>query len=573
MPIYSRLYVRVLLGAGLFATSASGQDKAEVSTKETAATFSAHVNIVTVPVVVRDRNSKPVDTFKKEDFLVFDNGKPQAIGRFSVEKKGASSADKPVPTATLPADGTGSGEPAENGPAIPDRFVAFIFDDLHLEFADLAQARKAALPYLSPDKTGPNTRIALFTTSGQNTVDFTNDLDKLREDLNRIIPRRREIGSRSSNCPPYISPYVADQILNKNNTSALQAIITEEYACLGGPPPTVSPQQIQGEAQQVLSSSEVETHTTLGVLRNIVKRMSGMPGQRTAVLVSPGYLITTGFQFELTEIINLAVRQNVVVNTLDARGLYTDSTLDASRASYPGSVAITMQALDRDDQLITGDVLGEIAEGTGGTWFHNNNDLGEGFRRTTAAPEVYYVIAYSPGDLKNDGRFHKIKVALKEAKGYSIQARHGYYAPTKKTDEADQVKEDLENAVFSRDEMHTIPVSLHTQFFKTTDTAATLAVITHIDLAHLRFRKNDGRNSDDVVVISALFDSNGNYVKANQKTLQLRLKDEHLDARLKSGVTLKSDFDVKPGAYLVRLVVRDTEGQEIASTNGSVEIP
>jgi hypothetical protein len=301
--------------------------------------------------------------------------------------------------------------------------------------------------------------------------------------------------------------------------------------------------------------------------------MSGMPGQRIAVLVSPGYLITTGFETELTEVINLAVRQNVVVNTLDARGLYTDATLDASRATYLSSVANTMQAFDRDDQLITGEVLGEIADGTGGTWFHNNNDLGEGFRRTTEAPEVYYVIAYSPGDLKNDGRFHKIKVALKDGKGFTIQARRGYYAPTKKTDEADQAKEDIESALFSRDEIHTIPVSVHTQFFKTTDTAAKLAVITHIDLAHLRLRKSEGRNSDDLVVVSALFDSNGNFVTANQETLQLRLKDEHLEARLKSGVTLKSDFDVKPGAYLVRLVVRDTEGQEIASTNGSVEIP
>lgn len=562
------------MGAALCAGLAPAQENAEVSTKETAATFSAHVNIVTVPVVVRDRNSNPVGTLKKEDFLVFDNGKPQVIGRFTVEKNGVSAAGvPPAVAAAAPPDSATPGEAAEKAPAIPDRFVAFIFDDLHLEFADLAQARKAVLPYLDPQKAGTNTRIALFTTSGQNVVDFTDDLAKLRDDLNRIIPRRREFGSRSANCPPYISPYVADQILNKNNQSAVQAIIVEEYACVGGPPPTIQPQQIEAEAQQVLSSSEVETHTTLGVLRNIVRRMSGMPGQRVAVLVSPGYLITTGFESELTEIINLAVRQNVVVNTLDARGLYTDATLDASRATYPGSVAITMQGFDRDDQLITGEVLGEIADGTGGTWFHNNNDLGEGFRRTTAAPEVYYVLAYSPGDLKNDGRFHKIKVALKEGKGFTIQARHGYYAPTKKTDEADQAKEDIENAVFSRDEIHTIPVTVHTQFFKTNDTAAKLAVITHIDLAHLRLRKSSGRNSDDLVVVSALFDSNGNYVTANQKTLELRLKDEHLEARLKSGVTLKSDFDVKPGAYLVRLVVRDTEGQEIASTNGSVEIP
>ncbi len=564
---------KVILALGFIAVGAIAQDTAEVSSKESVATFSARVNIVTVPVVVRDRNSNPVGTFKKEDFQIFDNGKPQLIGRFSVEKNGVSAANGTPNAPTLPSTELAApGEAAGKGPSIPDRFLAFIFDDLHLEFADLAQARKAVLPYLSPEKAGSNTRVALFTTSGLDIVDFTDDLEKLRADLNQIRPQRRIIGSSGSNCPPYISPYVADQILNMNNSSAIQAIAAEDTACLGGPPPTVSPQQVEGEARQVLSSAEVETHTTMGVLRNIVRRMAGMPGQRTAVLVSPGFLLTS-FRFDLTELINLAVRQNVVVNTLDARGLYTDATLDASRASHLSSVATILNGLDRDEQLVTGEVLGEIADGTGGTWFHNNNDLGEGFRRTTAAPEVYYVLAYSAGDLKNDGRFHKIKVVLKEAKGYTVQARRGYYAPNKKTNEADQVKEDIESAVFSRDEVHTIPITMHTQFFKTTDTAAKLSVITHIDLAHVRFRKADGRSSDNLVVISALFDNNGSYVTANQESLELHLKDEHLEARLKSGVTLKSNFDVKPGAYLVRLVVRDTEGQEIASTNGSVEIP
>jgi hypothetical protein len=38
------------------------------------------------------------------------------------------------------------------------------------------------------------------------------------------------------------------------------------------------------------------------------------------------------------------------------------------------------------------------------------------------------------------------------------------------------------------------------------------------------------------------------------------------------GLSVKSNFDVKPGSYLVRLVVRDTEGQ-IAAENGAIQIP
>jgi hypothetical protein len=56
------------------------------------------------------------------------------------------------------------------------------------------------------------------------------------------------------------------------------------------------------------------------------------------------------------------------------------------------------------------------------------------------------------------------------------------------------------------------------------------------------------------------------------KNLEMKLKDETL-ARLPSGITVKTNFDVKPGTYVVRLVVRDSEGQAMAAQNGAVEIP
>jgi len=53
----------------------------------------------------------------------------------------------------------------------------------------------------------------------------------------------------------------------------------------------------------------------------------------------------------------------------------------------------------------------------------------------------------------------------------------------------------------------------------------------------------------------------------------MRLRDETLANGLGSGITIRTSFDVKPGTYLVRLVVRDAEGQLMAATNGAVQIP
>ena len=92
-----------------------------------------------------------------------------------------------------------------------------------------------------------------------------------------------------------------------------------------------------------------------------------------------------------------------------------------------------------------------------------------------------------------------------------------------------------------------------------------------MDVKQLHFQKAAGRNQSDLTIVSAIFDRNGNFVAGIEKLLQLHLKDDTL-YRMSSGLTVKSNFDVKPGSYLVRLVVRDGHGQ-IAAENGAVEIP
>ena len=185
-----------------------------------------------------------------------------------------------------------------------------------------------------------------------------------------------------------------------------------------------------------------------------------------------------------------------------------------------------------------------------------------------------YLLAFEPQNLKTDGAFHPLKVTVNSRQKLAVQARRGYWAPTRSDDPVAASKQEIENAMFSRDEIHTLPVEMHTQLVKTDASGPKLDVLTSVDLKLLRLRKADDRNRNDVTIIASLFDDNGNFVVGAQKILQLRLKDETVQ-RLEHDppITIKTSFDVKPGTYVVRLVARDTEAQEITAENGAVTVP
>jgi hypothetical protein len=96
--------------------------------------------------------------------------------------------------------------------------------------------------------------------------------------------------------------------------------------------------------------------------------------------------------------------------------------------------------------------------------------------------------------------------------------------------------------------------------------------MTCVDVKHLQFRKVEDRNKDTLTITTGLFDRNGNYVSGVQKTVEMNLLDKTLEAMPASGVTVKTNFDVAPGSYVIRMVVRDSEGQTMAARNGVVQI-
>ena len=541
----------------------------EMATKEAPAIFKARVDMVSVPVVVRDNRGRIIGNLTKENFQVFDRGKSQEIVRFAVEKAGEQAAKAAKTVDTLPPEGDGSAK----APDVPERFVAYLFDDMHLKWADLVRSRDAVGRQLS---TLPKTdRAAIFTTSGQNNVDFTDDIGKLQADLLLLRNRSISTGGAINPCPD-ISYYMADLMINHNDPTVTSLAAQETQACLGLPDLKSAAPMAQGAAQQVLALGQQESHVTLAVFTDVVRHMAAMPGQRIVVLVSPGFFSPDMYQPDKNEIVNRAIKASVVINSLDARGLWTDPSLDASQSGHYSIQYQTAKAnYDRITAMVESDVLAEMAYGTGGSFFQNNNDLDAGVRQLAAVPEYHYVLAFAPQNLKYDGSFHTLKVTVKSNPPMSldITARKGYYAPKKASSAEETAKEEIEEALFSRDEMGDLPVELHTQYFKASEKDATIAVVCRMDPRHIQFRKTDGRNVNTLTVVSAVFDHNGNFISAIQKTLEIKMRDETMNKLMASGVmTLKTNFSVQPGSYMVRLVVRDSEGQLMSALNGAVAI-
>src|SRR5207245_5895438 len=124
--------------------------------------------------------------------------------------------------------------------------------------------------------------------------------------------------------------------------------------------------------------------------------------------------------------------------------------------------------------------------------------------------------------------------------------------------------------LYSQEQIGAVPVQLQTQFFKKDEAQARLAVLAHFDVKGIHFKKVQGRKHDQLTIISGIFDENGNFVTGLSKVVEMKLLDTTYSRLSRSGFTVKTSFDVKPGTYLVRLVVRDATGAQMAARNGAV---
>jgi VWFA-related protein len=441
MNVNIRLRPVVALGCLVLFSGAHSAAQQGNEAHDTTPKIEMSVNRVLVPVVVRDQQGRTVGGLKREDFQVFDNDKPRTVSAFTVEQRGSTEAGEGSATKSLPQPPA----PADAASPAPKRFIVLLFDDLNLSFADLAYAKKAGAKALD-GVLAESSIVVVVSTSGKTNSGWTHDSAKLQDAI-ESLQTQALYRPDESECPK-IYYYQADLIVNKNDTAALADAVAQLSSCrpiprsqggsttakpdavanMGREPQPAPEQELMVEnakmaANRVLSLGRRNLQTTYATMAQIVGRMATLPGQRIMILVSSGLPV---IQQELwageSQITDLAAQANVTISALDARGVYT-SSLTASDHNSHGSPKFRSDAI-----ASAGNTMAELADGTGGTFFHNSNDLGKGLKSLLEMPEVVYVLELSLDNVKPDGHYHSLKVNV-DREGVQLQARRGYLMP------------------------------------------------------------------------------------------------------------------------------------------------
>ena len=540
------------------------------------------MNLVLVPVVVRDAQGREVGNLTKNDFDIFDKGKRQSIASFTAVSRPLRAAQSPAsapavadtPRASAASAAATPGAAADNS----TRYVLYLFDDVHIRFAPMANIRDAALRHFQ-NNLAPGDHAAIYTFSGKPMLEFTGDRAKIADAVAKLN-WSPETGGGDAECPD-VSYYMADQVVIKNDEQALAALTSHTAAC-AHIPPDVAKGFAWSAANRALIVGMRNTNSALRTLRGAIRRLSGMPGQRLIMLASPGFFTQTDEAIKAkAELLDLAAKSEVVINALNVRGVVISPEEENVARSGGSSARRRPPTASSPAQLwlqyryenarTDDDLMKELAESTGGTVFHNNNDLGRGLEKLAAAPAFSYLLGFSPTALKTDGSFHSIKVRVAGRRGLNIEARPGYYALT--PDESEKAfSATVDDAIFSRDQIADIPVVVQTGYSKPyASETAKVQIVAKIDLTALHFREKAGRNADRLTVVAVLFDPDGAFVTGETKTVDLKLLDQTLSQK-DTSLTLRFDLDAKAGSYAVRLVIGEPSGKAMTALNRTVKI-
>jgi len=522
-------------------------------------TLKVQADLVEVGVVVRDARGRVVGGLQQSDFRILDDGKERPVTAFSVETSSAAAAASNGVARTESPPGTEKRVPVE-------RSVVLFFDDLSTATGDLGRAQLGARRFVA-EALDPVDRVAVVTSSSTQMLGFTTDRTKILEAVAKVSSHQRVSENGISSCPR-ITPYQAYAIVNQD-TIAENAAMLEQYVCDHGPPapPRLSKiavnqlkPQVDALAEATWGQARISAQETLAAIADAIDRLARAPGTRMLVLVSSGFLANT-LEAEQDRIVNRALRANIVIHSLDAKGLYAETPRQGGMqgGDLPLSTFIYERTTEGSLLLETGAAMANFAESTGGLFLHNNNDLDAGLR--SLVPEVVYRLGFVPAKVKDDGKYHSLKVRLAAGEGNHVLARRGYFmpAPAKPV----EPPRALDREALASDTPADVPVRIVAE-----PGAGRLRVILIVNVNGLRFVQKDGRRVQTLSFVAALFRENGDFVSGKEGEFKLALKDSTFAQFSATGISTQVSIDAPPGSYRLRGVVADSEGKVTASTLG-----
>lgn len=569
-------------------------------------------SLVQTDVVVTDKDGKQVTDLKAEDFEILENGRPQAITNFSYISTApkinltTNAAVASFPTPARNRDAAPTIPPARLRPEQVHRAIALVVDDLRMSAEGISSARQALRKYVD-EQLQPGDLVAIIRTSaGIGALQqFTSDPQQLYAAIERVrvITRSMQLGA-------FTSVNILDRLETQASEPTLEVAGEQPVAPNSGAGPEANRRRSEGVNE---FRDTMFTVGTLGALNFVVRGLKELPGRKAVVLFSDGISIfnqnsDTQDRNErvlaaLRQLVDQANRASVVIYSVDTRGLQPtgltagDSTSGgpiAPDGAGPGGALGGVSGIRTDQvgQQVLGARSAELFEGqnglsylsreTGGIAVFNQNDLNKGIRRALEDVSGYYLIGYRPDDSTFDPstgrrRFNTWTIKLKNRSNLRVRARSGFLAfaeeplSARKRTRAEQ----LMAALLSPFSAGGVNVQLTSFFMNEATAGSTVRSVLLMDARNLTFTAQpDGRQQTVLDVVAVTLGENGQVVDQVALVETIRVRPETLGRFMREGMIYGLNVPIRqPGAYQLRIAVRDAATGKIGSASQYIEVP
>lgn len=543
--------------------------------------------IVRLDAVVTDGDGQLVRDLTADDFELFEDGKPQELSHFLF-----TGGEEPT---------AAPGVAAEPGQPGGGQHIVIVVDNVHLSQGDLA-ASKDTLRRVAHTLMKEDNKVALLTTtSSVGSYRFVEDLSVLRERIeglgvSEIVPPAPQAD---------MTPVTAEMILRgdrsalilatrrliddpstaMNLTGPRAATTAEREPTMGGIDPSekAAADEARRQARGILLPALRFSALTMARLEGIVRGLAALPGRKSCLLLSDGFLMGDGTSLELERdlerIVDAATRSGTVVYALDAEGLPVTAS-GAGVAGVPSRPGLE-QSVARQGEVLYRRTLETISGGTGGFLIRGASDIESGVGRMLEENAAHYVMAYEPTNTKRDGKFRKIEVKLPAHRDYTVRTRKGYLAPDEDQASADQLAGFVplsDDAVWALLEgplpESDIPVQLTSGFLDRPPLGSQVLMRANVDLRAVSFREEDSRHRGTVELLGGVFDDQGRPVgEPVRRHAELDWSDPEYEHGLVAGLPYEEALPLDPGRYQVRLFVRDAIAARVGEARQWVDVP